>query len=217
MTNTDHIDVESLSAWADGELSAVAAQRVERHLAECDACRRQLERIRALVASAAALQREVQPPPDAWAGIRHRVTNDASRVTRRWWHNGWLAAAAAVVLVAGTMLLTRGADKAKAAKLGRPGASTPAATSVTLAAVDRRFAPTIAELHEAFESQRGSLAPSTARTLEHSLAVIDTAIADARSALEADPASAALAQMLSGFYQRKVDFLKRATTISSSL
>ena len=217
MTNTDHIDVEGLSAYADGELNAVAVLRVERHLAECEACRRQLERIRALVASAAALPREVAPPPAAWAALRSRVPSPESRVPIRWWHNGWLAAAAAIMLVVGSSMLTRSTGKAKAAKLGRPNATATAVTAVTLTSVERRFAPTLAELHEVFESQRASLAPSTARTLEHSLAAIDTAIAEARRALAADPSSATLAQMLSGYYQRKVDFLKRATTISSSL
>lgn len=213
MTN-DHIDLESLSAYADGELNAVTALRVERHVSECDACRATLARMRTLVSTAAALPREIAAPPDAWAAIKNQIPRPASRVPRRWWHNGWLAAAAAVVLVAGSVLLTRVITSGL--KAGPAGASA-AVTPVALASVDRRFEPTLAELREVLDSQRASLTPSTARTLEHSLAVIDSAIAEARTALAADPSSVRIADMLSGYYQRKVDFLKRATTISSSL
>ena len=52
---TEHIDLETLSAFADGDLNAVAAQRVDRHVAACDACRHSLARVRALVATADAV------------------------------------------------------------------------------------------------------------------------------------------------------------------
>lgn len=217
---TDHIDVETLSAFADGDLGAVAALRVERHLAACDACRRTQERLRALVVTAGALPREVAPPPEAWTVIKDRVTGHGSRITRHWWHNGWLAAAAAVALVAGTasLMLLSGGGKAKAAKLsGMPLAVSPVATPVFLAAVEKNYAPTLAELRETLELQRSALSPATIRTFEHALSVIDAAIAEARSALEADPGSAALMDLLSSSYQRKVEFLTRATALSSSL
>jgi hypothetical protein len=213
----DHIEIETLSAFADGDLNAVAALRVERHVAECPDCRGDLDRIRGLVAHAAVLPREVAPPPEVWTSIRGRVTGHESRVTSRWWHNGWLAAAAGLVLVAGTatmMLLARPSGLAKGAKL----ANTPAAaTPMVLASVERNYAPTLAELRETFESQRTRLAPSTVRAFERSLAVIDSAIAEARVALEADPASADLLSLLSYSYQRKVEFMKRATSLPSSI
>lgn len=214
MTNAEHIDIEALSAFADGELNAVASQRVERHLAACDACRATMARLRSLIGAPALLPREVSPPPDAWDRIRGRVPGPESRVPR-WRHNGWLVAAAAVVLVAGSALLTRGAMRNRAADDGADRMS--AATPVSVISVDRRFEPTLAELRGVFESQRGALSPTTVRTLERSLAVIDTAIAEARAALAADPGSVALTRMLAGYYQTKVDFLKRATTIASSL
>jgi len=216
---TDHIDVESLSAFADSELSAVNAQRVERHLAECDQCRVALERVRALVKSASSLPRDVAPPPAAWQEIRARLSSRAARPERRrWWHSGWLASAAAVVLVAGTatlMLLARPTDQAKAAKFASAPVTPP--TPAVVASVERNYVPTLTELRATFETQRLALAPSTVRTLDHSLAVIDSAIAEARAALLADPASARLTEMLAGYYQRKVEFLKRANTLTSSL
>jgi hypothetical protein len=49
--------------------------------------------------------------------------------------------------------------------------------------------------------------------LEHSLAVIDSAISEARRALAADPASAYLNHHLARQMRRKLDLLRRATTI----
>jgi len=211
--NTYHIDIETLSAYADGDLKAVPRGRVEQHLATCEPCTEALARLRAVVSAAGALPRDIAPPPAAWAAIRNRITSHESRVTRRWWHNGWLASAAAIVLVVGTALLVpRGPGKAKGAKLGAPPPS-----SIVLASVERSFAPTITELRETFDAQRSALSPRTVQTLDHSLAVIDSAIAEARVALAADPASSALADMLAAYYERKVEFLKRATNLSSSM
>ncbi len=213
---TDHLDIETLSAFADGELNAVLAHRVERHVAGCAECRGDLDGVRGLVASAAALARDVAPPPEVWENIRARKPSAESREPR-WWHNGWLAAAAAVVLVAGTatmMLLARPSGVAKGAKLAKHQAAT---TPVVLAAVERNYAPTLDVLRETLDAQREQLAPSTVRTLEHSLAVIDSAIAEASAALVADPGSADLLNLLSSSYQRKVEFMKRATSLPSSL
>ncbi|HEX7937445.1 MAG TPA: zf-HC2 domain-containing protein [Gemmatimonadaceae bacterium] len=210
---SDHIDVETLSAFADGDLNAVHAQRVERHLSQCAECSARIQRIRRLVAAVATLPRDVAPPPDALDAIRRRVTSPNARAPR-WWHNGWLAAAAAVVLVVGTATVMRFATGP--ATRGDPTSARAGVTPAILA-VEKNYAPTLAELRATFDAQRASLSPATVRTLDHSLAVIDSAIAEARAALAADPASAAISEMLSGYYQRKVDFLKRANTLSSSL
>ncbi len=216
MTETNHMDLETLSAYADGELNAVAIVRVERHVAECELCRRALDRLRAMVATATALPREIPAPSGMWSAVRARLaeTPIPRAQPARWWHNGWLMSAAAVVLVVGTVLLVpRGTGKAKGTKVASQVAAMPA----VLVSVERNFAPTITELRAVFESQRDSLSPSTIRTLEHSLAVIDTAIAEARAALAAEPGRQALADMLAAYYARKVEFLKRATNLPSSL
>ena len=62
----------------------------------------------------------------------------------------------------------------------------------------------------------GQLSPGTVKTLEHSLSVIDAAIAEARAALAADPANQSLVDILAGHYAREVDLLQRATELSTS-
>jgi len=63
--------------------------------------------------------------------------------------------------------------------------------------------------------QRSSLSPETIRTVDHSLAVVDSAIKEARSALLADPNNQVLVDLLSATYQRKLDLLRRTSELGS--
>ena len=51
-------------------------------------------------------------------------------------------------------------------------------------------------------------------TVEHSLRIADSAIAEARAALASDPANAALAALFNSNYERKIDVLRRATELA---
>ena len=123
-----------------------------------------------------------------------------------------LAAAAAILLFVGSPVNPGRSDKVMASREPVAGAATP----VHVVAVDRSYQSSIAELRGTLEQQRGDLSPATIRVLERSLAVIDTAIAEARQALAADPANPALADILSAQYEHKVGLLQRATKLSPS-
>lgn len=62
-------------------------------------------------------------------------------------------------------------------------------------------------------TRRGQLAPETVRTLETNLRIIDAAIAESRAALEKDPNSRELTQMLSATYDAKVQMLRQAVEL----
>ena len=113
-----------------------------------------------------------------------------------------------------TLLLPGPDRKAKGAKLART--PQPDASAMLVFAVEKNYVSTVAELRETLETQRASLSPATIRVLEHSLAAIDTAIAEAREALANDPANQTLVGILSANYQRKVELLQRATQLPSS-
>ncbi len=66
----------------------------------------------------------------------------------------------------------------------------------------------ITRLHSVIEQRRGELDPKTIAAIERSLAVIDTAIAQARSALAADPASRFLHGRLTDALDKKVELLR---------
>ena len=216
MTNdhftNDHPGLETLSAYAERELAAAPHGRVEAHLAACPACRTELDRLRALVTAVAALPRALEPPQGVWEGIRARMAaQPAPRPRRRWMGAASLAAAAIVLVVAGALLV-----RPERSVLAPGPVPVPAAGGMTVAAVDRSYQESIAEVRATLEQQRGALSPSTVRILEHSLAIIDTAIAEARSALAADPANRALTDMLAAQYEHKLGLLQRATKLSPS-
>jgi hypothetical protein len=84
----------------------------------------------------------------------------------------------------------------------------------SFAVAEGKYVITIEELKSAFHAQRSSLNPETVRTVEHSLAVIDSAIAEARDALLADPGNRTLVDLLSASYQRKLDLLRRTSELT---
>jgi len=108
---------ELLSAWLDGELSPAESQALERHVAECAACRRTVDRWRRITDAA----RDVPERPEAaWDEIRSRVAERAERrrvirvVGWRVAAAGALAAAAAALLISVHLVFPPGGPAVKA-------------------------------------------------------------------------------------------------------
>jgi hypothetical protein len=164
------------------------------------------------------LPREIAPPPEVWGALQARVkaTPRTKAPRSRSWNLGWLAAAAAVVFFVGAALLlppSVGKGKGKGAVVQTPAASP---RSPVVLAVEQNYEPALADLRHTLDQQRSTLSPATVLVLERSLATIDSAIAEARSALIADPANRALVQILSAQFEHKVELMQRATQLSSS-
>jgi hypothetical protein len=197
------------------------------------------EKLERLLEDVARLPREVEPQSDAWPAIRQRI--EAQRVrsiapastgtpaprslTR------WIAAAAGLVIVVGTTLvLSNGgkspdpqqvaADSAPPSTLLPPvGGDTPlvpaslATANPSLAAVLDQYHQASRELEAEVASRTAELSPATREVVRRSLATIDTAIADLRAALGANPRDAAAGQAISTVYERKLEFLKRVRAL----
>jgi anti-sigma factor RsiW len=201
-TNLDHVDAETMSAFLDGDLDAAASATVEAHLAACPPCRTRLDSMRATLAAVARLPRVVSPPPALWHDVQHAVRADArTQRTARAWNLGGLAAAAAIAFV-----LLRAAS---------PSASSTLVATTPSTLVDSSYTGAIAALRGTVEARRTSMPGTAARTMDRSLAVIDTAIDEARRALVRDPDNQDLVGILSANYQRKLELLQRAADLSS--
>jgi hypothetical protein len=118
---------------------------------------------------------------------------------------GWLA---------GPMLTGSGAPTVAYAPVAPAAPARPLATQV--AAGDVAMTAVLEELEAILESGRGRLAPSTIATLEANLAIIDTAIGEARQAVAADPGNAYLQTHLADIMRRKVSLLQRAASLASA-
>jgi anti-sigma factor RsiW len=64
---------EQLTAYADGELDLSSASEIERHLAICTECARELAIVRSLKGAVKEMQ-SMQREKDLWSGIHRRLT-----------------------------------------------------------------------------------------------------------------------------------------------
>lgn len=165
-----------------------------------------------------ALPREIAPPRELWRAIRAELAERSSNA-RRW--DRWRLAAAGLLIAASSSLLTvvalRTRDHARAATAAPAPAAAPTAEPrlpARLASMEQGYLRSTEALRRTLDERRDSLAPSTVATVERSLRIADSAIAEARSALERDPANRVLADLLVSNYERKIDLLRRATELA---
>lgn len=90
-----HVEEGVLQALADGELDAAAAERVERHLIDCAACRDELDSLHQASLALSGALRELDRPATATTPFRPAV----ARRSAAW--SGWDALPRAAVLVLG--------------------------------------------------------------------------------------------------------------------
>jgi len=208
-----------LDDWAEGTLPAEARRDVAAHLATCAACAAEAQELKALLAAAAELPREILPPRDLWAGIDARLDAPANSSPRRpsaglpRWALVAAALALVVVTAAVSAILTRRYDEAMALKLRRAGEAPAAAGGLQTGSrpagdEEARFLTASQELLDGLERQ--NLAPETMAIVRRNLATIDAAIVELQVALERDPGNGELNRMLLATYQRKIDLLEQA-------
>ena len=209
-----------LSAYLDGELDDLARARLEGHLGECFACARTLTDLRAIVAAAPHYQGR-EPARDLWQDIAPRLEEAevlplthrpaAPRSSHR--RFGWKE------LIAASLLMAAVGGGAVWVALGRSTPEVPVATAPEPAASDARnvgfadqqFDAAVRDLEGLLAAGRDRLDSSTVRTIEQSLARIDAAILEARTAIQRDPANAYLSRQIAANMRRKLNLLRVAT------
>jgi len=165
------------------------------------------------------LPREIAPPPELWSSIRAELAPRSASTIQ--WSPRWRLAAAALLVAASSSVLTllavRARDGVHQAAVVATADSAPAVGArlpAHLAVAELGYARSIDALRRTIDERRDSLAPSTVATVERSLRIADSAIAEARSALEHDPSNRVLADLLVSNYERKIDLLRRASELA---
>jgi hypothetical protein len=175
----------------------------------------------------AALPDSVEPAHDLWPAIHGRIEAarvsalpatriDGTPVRRRMpWIR--LAAAAAVLVVTSATLtwLAVVPREPRLPTLAIPTGDVPTTASPSSLATFASYERSAADLASALERRTERLDPATRAVLERSLRTIDEAIAEARAALAADPASGAYQAFVESAYRQKIDFLRRANDIAA--
>jgi len=219
---------DRLSDYLDGELDAAARGEMDAHLVSCGECRATLAELKGVVTRAQRLDHRGGPAIDLWRGIADRIglaTDDLARrrAARRFSFSvPQLVAASFLLAVASGSVawLARswtGSRATPGATTGGPGGGVVSAVSWVPKA-DSSADHAVADLRRALAEGRrdGRIDSITVATLEHSLAVIDSAIDEARAALAQDPSSPYLHHHLAATMRRKFDFLRQAGTIASA-
>jgi anti-sigma factor RsiW len=211
-----HPDGATLSDFVDGTLSTAARAEVSAHVAACHECRALVEELRR-VQSAVRQLPPLEPPRDAWPRIERALrASGASRRSSRW---PWLAAAAAVILVAlGGM---------KVAEVWRRPAATDIASTSEIATAqsveaelrqaEQHYQKAIAGLEQIANAEKGSLDPQIAATLEKNLAVVDQAISESRTALKTQPTSEPAQTSLLESFKAKIALLQDTVALINEM
>jgi anti-sigma factor RsiW len=216
-----------LSDYLDDELSSDERTAVDGHVAGCAECRRTLEDLRQVIATAATLS-PLAPRVDLWDGIAERLFSFTLPE---------LAAASLLIAAlsggAATLLLRR-SDAGQARQAGNQAPAhgensgtprhasavslQPDAISVVPAIgyADAQYDAAVTDLERALQNGRGRLDQTTVAVVEENLAIIDRAIAEARSALGADPSNGYLSGHLMEARRRKLDLLRRAAELAEA-
>lgn len=213
---------DRLSEYLDGELADAERMALEAHLTTCADCTAVLADLRRVVARAQALD-DRPPARDLWSGIADRIgvsTDDLARrrARRRVSFTVPQLIAASVALIAMSAGVARVVPRPTTNR--EPAAMNPGSVSVVPVAIQKAGATAdhdVQDLRLALaDGQRtGRLSPMTVHRIEHSLAVIDSALAEGKRALAVDPKSAYLNQHLADTMRRKMEFLREANRIAS--
>ncbi len=214
---------DRLSEYLDGELRPAERSALEAHLSGCQECQVTLAELRRVVARAQALEDE-PPAHDLWPAIGRQIGRRpeavvdlaARRAQRRFAFTVPQLAAAALVLMLGSaavvrLMVTPPSPTQPALAPAVP--TVPPFTPVAAVRGAHSYDAAIAEFEAVLAQHRSQLDTSTIRVIEKSLATIDRAIAEARTALEADPASPYLNQHLARTMRRKLDLLRQVSAL----
>ena len=231
--------IDRLSEYHDGELSPAEQTACESHLTACAECRSVLAEIRGVVAMARN-DGEQLPAANLWPGILAKIDSGSAEAEP---HNrSWglasarprrqvtfslpqlamaatllIAVSAAVAYVAAgrstlqpvPVVFREAPIQAMAEPVGAPSADVTPANFA-----DAAFDRAVTDLERTLVEQRDELDPRTIVIIERNLAVIDEAIRQARAALDADPANTFLNSHLADARRRKLELLRRATSIA---
>lgn len=219
----DHLG-EQLSAYLDGELGGEALVAVEAHLATCAVCQAALDDLQRITRRARSLD-DRPPERDLWAGIAARLAGGAepqvmplSLRRRRFAFSFPQLAAAGIALIAlsaGTALVVTRSVRTGPATVVVDNPSGPIAGLASAKGV-QSYDAAIHDLEATLAARRSRLDTATVRAVEQSLAIIDRAIRQAEGALEQDPNSMYLNSHLEQALGRKLEVLRRVTTLATA-
>ena len=224
--------LNSIQEMVDGTIGSIRRAELEMHLVQSDACRALLEDLRKIHDAAAALP-VIEAPDRAWLQIagrlrqEGRITEHVPAAARRRSIGVWLAAAAAIVIAAGTAIVMLVPRTPPATQTAGTHAATPAGTAAPTPSVEEvqskvdaaqaQFETAISELEKVAKANQQALDPGTSATIEKNLNILDDAIAQNRAAVKAEPTSVAARETLFEALRQKVTLLQDTISLINEM
>ena len=223
---------DALAAMVDEAIEPRDRRRVDAHLAGCEACRELLADLRAIRSLAATLE-PIEPPARVWRDVRRRVAAEgrAPRVAARWWsrrsfggagpiraaglRSRWSVGGTALAAAAGILLavvLVGNPDRVWSPASDTPGGTVRPAPAGGLGPFESAYVSAIRDL-EQLAGARPPVLPAVQTVLAGNLAVVERAIAESRSAVEAAPGSDVARDRLRAGLANKLALLRTSAAL----
>lgn len=212
-----------LSLLADGDLDAREAANVQAHLRACEACRGLLADLERLRASARSLG-PMAPPSSVWAGIDEQIRRGAAGIgtpplqatgdRRAIWQ--WAGLAAGLLLVT-TVVYLLGGDRRTVPPAESAGTTAADGTADPVGQATVPYESAIRELESLAATTEAAIEPGVAAVVRTNLGAIDTAIADSRAALVANPESESARDSLFEALRRKIALLQTTVALINDM
>ncbi len=152
------------------------------------------------------LPRGIEPPRDLWPAIEARLESRPAAATRRW---PWLAAAA-VLLVVGSSLITASLLRRETAVIAQAPVARPAVARAAFGpgqTLDPSYDLIRQQLADSLAARIDRLPPAARAKLEANLAELHRATAEINAALELSPGDPLLEELLINSYQDELAVL----------
>ena len=233
---------DRLSEYVDGELTGEERASIESHLAGCPGCAATLDDLKRVLERAGTMGPR-PPQADLWPAIADRIASpgwlaapkrasaEAGGPRRFSFTLPELAAASVLIAIVSGGLAWRlqsSASPAPQQAQAAPGDARvvdvargsdivpdPAVRFEPVSLADAQYDAAVADLERALAKGRGHLDKATIAIVTENLRIIDQAIAQARTALAADPANSYLSSHLVETRRKKLDLLRRAAALTS--
>jgi hypothetical protein len=211
---------ERLAAWLRGELTAGEERALREAAASEPALAAEIQAYDRTIGALRALPRERAPERDLLPAIAARLEIDRPR------HRHWLLpVAAALLLAAGLALMLRLEQSSRGGgSVPTPPppavATAPPASAIARTAygdTDRALADIRRELRRTIEERKDDLPPETRAVVFENLRVIESAIRDIETALDAAPADGDLARTYIAYRERQIDLLRQVNRMAAKL
>lgn len=202
-----------LHDYLDDDLSATAGDSIDRHLADCEGCRKEMQALESLAARARDLATEIPPRRDLWPAIETRIDKESSQGPVWWLQLAAAGIALAILSVPLSVWWVGHREEAPTATVQVEVEDVVVAEQAELARSEDGVLLARTDLLTAIERHRDIVADDALRVWVDNMNLLDQAIGELRAALAEDPQNLRLRMLLASRYQQERKLLQKVSRV----